>query len=93
MAYELEIDDDHRRQGWKVKIRDNERVEPPHVSIIRGTRTWRFGLRDLRFLDVDPPAREVPAGLITLVRARIAILRAAWDRMYAGNPIGGKRAE
>lgn len=92
MPYELEIPDAHRRQGWRVKIRDNERVEAPHASIVRRTRTWRVGLRDLRFLDRRPAPREVPREILELVRRDLDLLRAQWDGMYPDNPTGGNDA-
>jgi hypothetical protein len=50
-------------------------------------RTWRIGLRDLEFLDRDPPPREVPPAIVDLVRANIHGLRRAWDEMYPENPV------
>ncbi len=76
------------RRGWKVKIRERERVEPPHVTVIRRTRTWRFGLGDRRSLDRLPPAREVPAALGEHLLAHFCELRQAWDRMCPENPVG-----
>jgi hypothetical protein len=32
------------RRQWKVKIRDRERAEPPHVSVLHGTECWRMDL-------------------------------------------------
>ena len=38
--------------GWKVKIYDFERLEPPHVTILRKfEETWRLSLRDGKFMD------------------------------------------
>lgn len=93
MPYELDIDDDLASQGWKVKIRDKERCEEPHVTIIRRTSTWRLGLRDLQFLDSDPPAREVPRELMDEIESRLADLRREWDSRYPDNPIGVEHAE
>lgn len=39
-----------REQGWKVKIYDNERLEPPHITLICRERVWRVGLRERDFL-------------------------------------------
>lgn len=79
------------RQGWRVKIREKERLEPPHVTFIRRARTWRFALRECRFLDREPPPRDVPPALVEHVLARVDELRAAWDRMYPENPVGADR--
>jgi hypothetical protein len=59
---------------WKVKIRERERNEPPHVSIIKGTRVWRWGLREQSWLDKEPPGREVPAEVVSFVKASLAEL-------------------
>ena len=91
MPFELVLPLVLRRQRWKAKIRDGERCEEPHVSIIRGRRTWRLGLRNREFLDDDPPARKVPAALVAFVWDHLAELRDAWDRMYPENPVGDDR--
>jgi len=91
MPFELDVPAALQRQGWKVKIRERERVEPPHVTIIRRTKTWRYGLRGGGFLDVRPSPRDVPAELVAHVDARLADLRAAWDAMYPENPVGDDR--
>lgn len=91
MAYELDLPTRLEHQGWKVKIRDRERVEPPHVTVLYKTRAWRFGLRDLEFLDRKPPPGDVPAELVALLTARLDELVAAWDEMYPENPVEGDR--
>jgi hypothetical protein len=91
MPFELELPSSLRKQRWKVKIRERERVEPPHVTIIRNALAWRFDLRDLVFLDKDPPPRDVSRAVVDRVVANIDELRAAWDRMYPENPVGGDR--
>lgn len=70
-----------------MKIRDRERLEPPHVSLIRGTKTWRLGLRSGEFLDRQPDPSDVPQGLINEVKARWVDLQTAWDAMYSENPV------
>jgi len=40
-----------KQAGWKVKIHDSERLEPPHVTIYQKMRKWRLSLRDGKFLD------------------------------------------
>ena len=72
---------------WAVKIRDRERVEPPHVTILRRTRAWRLDLRTGDFMDEVPDPREVPQAVVDTVRANWARLRAAWDTMYPENPV------
>ena len=70
-----------------MKIRDKERLEPPHVSLIRGTRTWRVDLRSGEFLDREPDPSEGPQALIDEVKARWTDLLAGWDAMYPENPV------
>ena len=88
MPFNLELPDEIARQGWKVKIRDRERVEPPHVTIIRGLEAWRFGLRTMTFMDAQPDPRRVPTSLQTFVNEQMHVLRTEWDRMYPENPVG-----
>lgn len=91
MAFELELPPLLSAQGWKVKIRDKERMEPPHVSILRKTDCWRYDLRTGGFLDDDPPPRKVPTQLMELVTTNLDLLRTTWDAMYPENPIGDLR--
>ena len=51
MAFDFPLPKRLAKAGWKVKIRDKERLEEPHVTIIKGTNCWRFGLRSRAFLD------------------------------------------
>ena len=92
MSYYLPLPESLSAQGWKVKIRDKERVEPPHVSLIKKNETWRWGLRTRKFLDKKPPGRLVPKKLITILLENIEILEKNWDQMYPENPVnsGGK---
>ena len=78
-------------QGWKVKIREFERLEPPHATVIRKTTTWRFGLRDGEFLDRKPSPKELPDELVECLRASLDALRTAWDEKYPENPVGDDR--
>ena len=76
--------------GWKAKVFDKESgLEPPHVTLLRKTLKWRFDLRDLKFMDSDPPTRMVPKILIELLEADIARLREEWDKIHPKNPVGG----
>ena len=74
-------------QGWKVKIRDRERLETPHVTVLFKTRSWRVSLRDLEFLDRAPPPRDVPDEILTAIHAGLDELREAWDERYPTNPV------
>ena len=51
MAFSLELPVDLRKAGWKVKIRDRERLEPPHVTIPLKASAWRLDLRTGQFLE------------------------------------------
>lgn len=76
--------------GWRVKIQEKEILEPPHVTVIRGTRKWRINLRSrgrIEFLDRVPPPREVPRALLREIRAKWKTLCDAWDRKYPENPV------
>lgn len=87
MAYALEMPAEWRTQGWKVKIRDDERNETPHATILRRRQAWRVDLRTGRFMDSVPDPHDVPEGLVALVWNRRAGLRRAWDAMYPENPV------
>jgi hypothetical protein len=75
------------RTDGRVKIRDDERAEPPHVTILHRTRAWRLALRTGMFLDREPPPRDVPRELEDLVWGKRKQLRKKWDEMYPENPV------
>ena len=86
---ELELPRKLHLEGWKVKISDKERLEPPHVTIMRGHDQWRLGLRDGSFL--VPPGggwSDIPWAMRTVIERNMGWLRASWDRMYPSNPVG-----
>lgn len=87
MPFSLKLPQPLTANGWKVKIRDKERVEPPHISIIRKMDTWRWGLREQDFLDKRPPPREVPLQLQEYIQSNRDLLIAQWDKMYPMNPV------
>ena len=89
MAYTLRLPEVLRKARWKVKIRDKETREPPHVTIIRGTYAWRIDLRSRKFMDADPDPSKVPEELIELItdEATWEQLCDEWDRMYPNNPV------
>jgi len=60
------------QRGWKVKIRDRERLETPHVTLLYKTRAWRFGLRSETFLDTESDPTEVPKDVVDQVLASLA---------------------
>lgn len=75
------------QRGWQLKIRDKERVEPPHVSILYKTRCWRFGLRERDLLDEVPPRRAVPRAILDDITARTDEFARAWNQLYPENPV------
>jgi hypothetical protein len=87
MAYSLALPSALKAQGWKVKIRDKERTEPPHVSVLKKTSCWRYDLREGRFLDKKPPPSEVVKGIVECIENNIETLIAQWDGMYPDNPV------
>lgn len=91
MPYSLVLSPHLRQQGWKAKIREKERLEPPHVSIIHKTKTWRIDLRRDRFLDRKPSPKAVPDALRRFISANLRVLRHAWDGMYPENRVGDDR--
>jgi len=79
---------------WKVKIRNDERGEEPHVSVIfKGSGVYRFGLRKRAFLDRDPDPRNVPADVVGFILAHLDEFVAAWDRMYPENVVWSQGGE
>jgi hypothetical protein len=89
MAYSLPLTEALRKACWKVKIRDKETREPPHVTIVRGTDAWRIDLRSGDFMDDEPDPKEVPDKLIELIEetATWQQLCDEWDKMYPDNPV------
>jgi hypothetical protein len=80
-------------RGWKVKIRDRERLEPPHVTILQKTRSWRIDLRSENFLDKEPDPKEVPKEVVDEIRSNLPLLRQEWDRMFPENPISSEEPD
>lgn len=91
MAFNLRLPDALRKARWKVKIRDKESREPPHVTIIRGTEAWWINLRTGQFMDAQPDPSDVPSEIIGLIKAEDTWQRLCdeWDHMYPDNPVSG----
>src|SRR5437763_589489 len=80
MPFELIILKRLKKQGWKVKVREKKRLEPPHVTIICGKKEWRVGLRDGGFL--IPPVgawSDIDTGVRAAVAQNWAKLQEAAD--------------
>ena len=78
------------RRHWKIKIRDKETVEPPHVSLLSGTDCWRLCLRTRLFLDCRPDPDEVPRRLLKHILSRLDEFIAVWDATYPHNPVSSQ---
>ncbi len=68
MPFQLPLPRKLKREGWKVKIREKERVEPPHVTIMHKADEWRLGLRDRQLL--SPPGgrfKDIDAEVMRIV--------------------------
>jgi len=89
MAFSLSLTVALAKARWKVKIRDKETREPPHVTIIRGTLAWRLNLRTGDYMDADPDPVDVPDELLDLIFEATTWKRICdeWDRMYPDNPV------
>lgn len=95
MPFDLPLPPRLRKARWKVKIREKETREPPHVTILRGTDAWRIDLRTGEFMDRLPDPGDVPEELIAYVLAddNWRLLCDAWDAKYPNNPVSGDDEE
>jgi hypothetical protein len=75
VSFALTLPEPWASRGWKAKIRDRERLEPPHVTVLYKTSAWRFGLRTEAFLDKEPSPKDVPEEVIGAVRSNPTLLR------------------
>lgn len=89
MAEEFKISKILKNQGWKVKVRDKERNEGPHVSIMFKTKTWRLNLRDKTIMDTSPPEREIPKELLEEIKKdkKFQEIVECWNKMYPENKV------
>ena len=72
---------------WRVKIYDNERLEVPHVTIVRGRDSWRINLRTMEFMDEEPSPKEIHKDVRQAVKDNWQLLQREWNRIHPGNPI------
>jgi hypothetical protein len=93
MAFSLPLPAPLPAQGWKVKIRDRERSEPPHATVLRKAKAWRFDLRSGGFLDKQPDPKDVPREVIAELERHLEWLRREWDEMYPENPVATPEAD
>ena len=88
MVYLLPLPKDLKARGWKIKIRNLERTEEPHVTILWKTYSWRYNIRRCGFMDREPDPREVPADVVAHIEKHMKKLHEEWDRKHPHNPIG-----
>jgi hypothetical protein len=94
MPFELPLPKKIKKQGWKVKIREKERVEPPHVTIMHKADEWRLGLRDRQLL--VPPGgkiKDIDPEVMGIIDEGWEQLQEAWDAKYPENPIASAEGE
>ena len=94
MPYRLDLPKKLRDRGWKVKIQDKERLEPPHVTVWHADQVWRISLRTGEFM--VPPGgswKEIDSDVRALVDANWQELRDAWDARYPHNRVSGLEDE
>ena len=87
MPFALALPEPWANRGWKAKIRDRERLEPPHVTVLYKARAWRFDVRSGTFLDREPDPKEIPEEIVEALRSNLELLRQEWDRMFPRNPV------
>ena len=92
MPFSLNLPAPLPNDGWRVKIFDDELpFEQPHVTIVRnagdGLRKWRISLRDKKFMDKKPPAREVDDDVIEAIENNWKTLKDEWNDRYPNNPV------
>ena len=87
MVYSLEMPKPLQDKGWKVKIRNWERTETPHVTILRRTEGWRYSIREPGFMDSHPDPSRVPDDVVNHITKSLALLRKHWDKKHPDNPI------
>jgi hypothetical protein len=87
MPFDLPLGKVLRQAGWKVKIHDFERLEPPHVTIYFKRRTWRLGLRDRKFMHAGDKWSHIDDEVREAILESWDLLCDAWDERHADNPI------
>jgi hypothetical protein len=89
MPYTLPLSVGLKRARWKVKIHENERLEPPHITIYKKNRTWRYSLRDKEFLDNGDSWKQIDNGVKDVIQNRDnwECFKKEWNKMHPGNPV------
>lgn len=87
MSYSLPLPDPLKTAGWKIKIRNFERNEDPHITFIRRTTCYRWNLRTQAFMDPIPDPGDVPRELLEYAKANLGLLCSQWNILYPENPV------
>lgn len=90
MPYALPLLRKLQKAGWKVRIFDNERLEPPHITILFKNRKWRLALRSGKFLDNGHQWSQINKEVRAAIDNAWQQLQAEWDLMYSNNPVGSQ---
>lgn len=88
MPYDLPLPKKLKAEGWKVKIREKERVEAPHVTVMHQAVEWRVGPGDKELL--SPPGgriRDIDCAVIKLIEEHWDELIEVWDEKSPENPV------
>jgi hypothetical protein len=94
MPFQLALPKKLKAEGWKVKIREKERVEPPHVTVMHKADEWRLGLRDRQLL--EPPGgrlKDIDTEVMAIIDEHWQRLIEAWDEKYPENPVSSAEGE
>jgi hypothetical protein len=94
VPYRLDLPKKLRQQEWKVKIRDKERLEPPHVTVWQAEVLWRICLRTGGFL--VPPGGSwnlIDSEVRAIIENNWELLCNAWDEKYPENPVSSLEQE
>jgi len=86
MTFSLELPPGIKARRWKVKIRDSERLESPHVTVICRRKSWRICLRTSAEME-GSDLSEVAPEVLSVIADRRDELIAAWNTLYPDNPV------
>lgn len=89
MPYVLLLLQALKQAGWKVKIHDSERLEPPHVTIYQKMRKWRLCLRDGKFLDKGDKWSQIDDAVKDTIQneENWKLLKREWNKIHDDNPV------
>lgn len=89
MPFILELLLTLKQAGWKVKIHDSERLEPPHVTIYQKMQKWRLSLRSGEFLDAGAKWSQIDERVRTQIVGNWQTLISEWDLIHPDNLVDG----